>query len=61
MFTNSVSLLTEKNEEVEMTMEDWKSIHPAKIKNDYSGKEEENQGKTVLEEEIEDLNELELE
>ncbi len=61
MFTNSVLLLTEKNEEVEMSMEDWKNIHPVKIKNDYSGNEDGNQGMTDLDEEMEDLNELEME
>lgn len=61
MFTNSVSLLTEKNQEEEMSMEDWRAIHPVRIKNDPFYKEEESQDFYESDEDLEDLDKLEQE
>lgn len=61
MFTNSVTLLTEKNEEVEMSLDEWQAIHPSRIKNDPISKDEESQDNYELGEDMEDLDKLEQE
>lgn len=61
MFTNSVTLLSDKNEEIEMPMESWRGIHPVRIKSDSAGREEDNLGQYELLDDMEDLDKLEQE
>lgn len=61
MFSNSVTLLNEKNEEVEMSMEEWRNLRPSRIKNDPDVKDEESQEYLDKDEDLEDLNNLEKE
>lgn len=61
MFANSVSLLNDKNEELEMSLEEWQHLNPLRVKNDDASREEESQDHYDLDDDMEDLDKLEQE